>query len=158
VCLYKSIFEAVENNDFSVLEGFLMAGGNLNCRDGEGRTLLHIAASRGLEEMADLLTMRGARLNTRDQLGWTPLHLAVCHDYKKMVDFFIARGAEVNARDRRGFTPLHLATSPEVAEILVRRQADLNVRNVFGLTPLEFLSRFGSQEIARVLVENGSAA
>jgi len=158
VCLYRTIFEAVEHNDFSVLEGYMMAGGDLNCRDHEGRTLLHRAASMGLDEMADLLTMRGARLNVRDHLGWTPLHLAVCHDNRKMVDFFLARGAEVNARDRRGFTPLHLAASPEVAELLIKKQADIRVRNVFGLTPVEFLSRFGGQEIARVLQKSDTAA
>ncbi len=82
-----------------ILNMLLRVGGDLGCRDREGRTVLHLACSgrtRRREGLARAMLMAGANPSARDAQGETPLHLrcslpvCVClvcvtyaHDMKK---------------------------------------------------------------------------
>ena len=54
----------------------LDAGADIDARNGNGDTVLHIAASRGLDDVVVLLAERGAVLDARNDAGQTPLGLA----------------------------------------------------------------------------------
>ncbi len=51
----------------------LMRGGNLEARDFQGRTPLHIAVLSGWDDIVEMLLAAGADVNARDQWGITPL-------------------------------------------------------------------------------------
>lgn len=60
------------------LEFLLVNRVNVNAQDFQGRAPLHIAASRGIVDVLQLLCKNGAHLNITDSIaGETPLHLAV---------------------------------------------------------------------------------
>ena len=54
----------------------LDAGADVDARNGSGDTALHLAASRGLDDIVGLLAERGAALDERNENGQTPLGLA----------------------------------------------------------------------------------
>ncbi len=54
----------------------LDAGADVDARNGNGDTVLHIAASRGLDDIVALLAERGAALDARNENGQTSLGLA----------------------------------------------------------------------------------
>ncbi|MCY4506171.1 MAG: ankyrin repeat domain-containing protein [Acidobacteria bacterium] len=54
----------------------LDAGADADARNANGDTVLHIAASRGLDDVVALLAERGAALDARNGNGQTPLGLA----------------------------------------------------------------------------------
>ena len=54
----------------------LDAGADVDARNANGDTVLHIAASRGLDDVVALLAERGAALDARNGNGQTPLGLA----------------------------------------------------------------------------------
>ena len=54
----------------------LDAGADVDARNGSGDTALHLAASRGLDDVVALLAERGAALDARNGNGQTPLGLA----------------------------------------------------------------------------------
>ena len=54
----------------------LAAGANVHAKDKDGRTALHWACSRDLEEVVQALINRGSRVDERDVLGVTPLRFA----------------------------------------------------------------------------------
>ena len=54
----------------------LDAGADVDARNGNGDTALHIAASRGLDDIVTILAERGAALDVRNENGQTPLGLA----------------------------------------------------------------------------------
>ena len=54
----------------------LDAGADVDARNGNGDTALHVAASRGLDDVVARLAERGAALDARNENGQTPLGLA----------------------------------------------------------------------------------
>ncbi|KFO35059.1 Myosin-XVI [Fukomys damarensis] len=55
---------------------FLSSGGNVNEKNEEGVTLLHMACASGYKEVVSLILEHGGNLDVTDDQYWTPLHLA----------------------------------------------------------------------------------
>ncbi len=136
--------------------------------DGQGRTLLHVAAIHGRLEIARLLLERGLPVDGRDAHGQTPLHAAAygihwipperhgmrlyrgCGSEQAAVArLLLERGADLRARDDRRSTPLHLAAKGgnlEVARLLLEKGADVRAADEDGTTPLHEAASGGCHE------------
>lgn len=89
------------------------------CREGDGRSLLHYAAEDGLKEIVVLLLSYGADVNALQFDDSTPLHWAARNGYSEVVELLVTHGgACVNAKDRVGLTPLQYAKHKEYREIV----------------------------------------
>ena len=127
-----SIYDAALEGNIEVVKQHLAAGTDLNAKNKEGDTLLHIAATNSRKEIAELLITEGADVNAKDKYGVTPLHRAAMgykKNNKKIPELLIAKGADVNAM------------------ILSGRYK--------GLTPLDFATTFNRTEIAALLRKHG---
>ncbi|MDP6307261.1 MAG: ankyrin repeat domain-containing protein, partial [Verrucomicrobiota bacterium] len=135
----------------------MAAGTDVNAKDEEGWTPLHIAAIRGNKEIAELLIAKGADVNAANNVKLTPLDLASdevvglllkqggkrgsilgatrvgnLENVKELLD----AGADVNAKSEFGSTiPLHVAAIngyKEIAELLITGGADVNAKDISG--------------------------
>ncbi|CAB0032088.1 unnamed protein product [Trichogramma brassicae] len=123
----------------------------LDARDNEGDTPLHLALDRCDGEVAEILLGRGADPTLVNARGETPLHVIVAGIFtKRFVNEFFALCDEfgwtvqLDARDNEGNTPLHRvldSRGKEAAEILLRRGADPTLVNARGETPLHVICR-----------------
>ena len=114
----------LEDGVFEVCEGISMVcsgikvlrdyGFEINSRDAEGNTPLHLWASLTIKANSDeairigseIMALGGA-VNARNDKGETPLHLA---QYWRQVEVLVAKGAQVDVRDVNGDTPFHKFT------------------------------------------------
>ncbi|CAB0039780.1 unnamed protein product [Trichogramma brassicae] len=96
---------------------------------------LHLAVSRGREEVTRLLLDSGADQNLANADGFTPLHMLGLSEFPSIEKSFFKINDEKNqtvqldARDRKGRTPLEWAVAnirPHVVEALLDRGADLS--------------------------------
>lgn len=89
----------------------LNSGFQINSRDAEGNTPLHLWASLSNEavsaeavEIGKQIISHGGAVNARNDKDETPLHLAWSWE---QVEFLVKKGAHFNVHDVNGNTPLH---------------------------------------------------
>ncbi|XP_022891704.1 ankyrin repeat domain-containing protein 50-like [Olea europaea var. sylvestris] len=155
--------------------------GPLDCRDKEGNTPLHLAASKGLLDSAKVLVSAGAQVDARGSDGRTALHRAAANGDRQMVEMFLDVGADPTisdfdhgrsafdvARDKghkdvvkildRGASVLSAARRGEVdlLESLLEKGASVNFSDQYGLTPLHIAAIKGHKDAVMMLVEFGA--
>eukprot|EP01101_Sappina_pedata_P006415 TRINITY_DN3173_c0_g1_i1.p1 TRINITY_DN3173_c0_g1~~TRINITY_DN3173_c0_g1_i1.p1 ORF type:complete len:578 (+),score=132.52 TRINITY_DN3173_c0_g1_i1:113-1846(+) len=134
--------------------------GDINHRDQQGRTPLHVASQEGLHDMLlVLLSEYNAAVNVQDLLHKTPVHAAAEGAYTNCLETLIEHGADINVQSLTGSTPLHSASEASrlnTARMLIKNSAMLNVRDAEGFTPLLISTKRGDAEIVRLFLENGA--
>ncbi|XP_051522726.1 protein phosphatase 1 regulatory subunit 16A [Myxocyprinus asiaticus] len=96
------------------LRELLANGADLNVKDQQGATLLHIAAANGYVSVGELLLENKVSPDDRDADGWTALHAAACWGHMQMVEMLVAHGASLNAKSELDETPLDVCADEEV--------------------------------------------
>ena len=86
---------------------------DLNARNKDGETALHLAIEKGMKELAALLIKTGARVNARNKNSETPLHAAALHEDPIYAEMLLDAKAYPNLRNDDGETPLHWAVLSE---------------------------------------------
>jgi len=163
------------NDDVAIF--LAKCGLDINARNQDGDTLLHMAVCGNLDEMTPFedLTDRGewvkhpgwlsrmlalgADIGLKDCRGNTPLHLVASNPEADADDvrFLAERGARVDATNDRGETALHAAMTQrglDVAESLVALGANIKARAMDGSTPLHVAAgnkRMSSTELGRLI-------
>ena len=139
------VHEAAARSEDAVamLEVLASAGADLTVRV-DGRSLLHIAAADGADDVVIWLLDRGADINTRNdcadncaELGQTPLFEAQRFKDQDMNQLLLVRGADPHAQSASRETALHAAAavgSPAGAFELCRYGTDPTARDVKGRT------------------------
>ncbi|PNH10810.1 Ankyrin repeat domain-containing protein [Tetrabaena socialis] len=129
------------NGDVAGVEWMLEnSATNVDMRDKNGCTALHLAGYLGNREMIRLLCQAGGNPNARNNGGCTPLQLCSSKGHKEAAEQLMRLGAHVNATDDYGRAALHAASMegwPEVAELLVSSGANVHQRDDHALTPLD---------------------
>lgn len=85
---------------------------NRDAQNDQGRTALHVAAMRGLENTLHALLLSGVKKDIQDAEGNTALHLAGENSHYKCVELLIANGASSSVKNRRGQIPADVMPSP----------------------------------------------
>ena len=110
-------------------------------------------------ELARLLHRHGSSVDPPGSVGQSPLFSASSYGDLEMVRVLLEYGADVNSRNVYDTTPLVRAsyeTHPQtlnVVRLLLENGANPNARCSDGTTPLHAASRYGSPEVARLLLK-----
>ncbi|CAB0034943.1 unnamed protein product [Trichogramma brassicae] len=132
---------------------------DINARDSEGDTPLHVAVYCGNRNSTELLLRRGGDPNLVNNKGMTALHL-ICKrsDDDDLAERFFAVNDEigqrvlVDARDNLGNTPLHLALSRghrNLVGLLLRRGASTG-----ATSPLHVIcKRYQDDGLAKMYID-----
>ena len=155
---HDDLREAAYENDLAAVQAFLAKGADIEARDRDGDTALHMAAIQAGPAVIAALIAGGADPNARSTEGQTPLFHAAEHGNLQAVKALLAAGADVNARNKDSHTPLFYAIDQghrPVVEALLAIGADLSVRDKDGDTPLDLALYLKRDAIADLLRAKG---
>ena len=93
--------------------------GDLEYRDIQGATPLHIAAANGYLSVLEFLLDHHCSTEVCDADLWQPLHAAACWGHLEAVEVLSQNGADISAVTRSGETPFDITEDPEIKERLV---------------------------------------
>ena len=149
-----SIHEAAAEGNIEVVKQHLAAGTDVDFRNQQGFTPLHVAAQKGHNKVAELLIAKGANVNTSGRLiGTTPLDSAALLGHKEMVELLIDSGADINPQIITGETPLQRAEQrghSAIAEILRKHGGKA------GEVTLQLAILKGQKDVAKSLITGGA--
>uniref|UniRef100_A0A5F9CN34 Unconventional myosin-XVI n=1 Tax=Oryctolagus cuniculus TaxID=9986 RepID=A0A5F9CN34_RABIT len=101
---------------------FLSSGGNVNEKNEEGVTLLHMACASGYKEVASLILEHGGDLHTVDDQHCTPLHVAAKFGQTSLVKLLLMHQANPNLVNCNEEKPSDVAASEFIEEMLLRAE------------------------------------
>ena len=132
---------------------------NVNAKNNDGWTPLHVAAVMNNYSATTILCAHQANVNAKDNEGSTPLHHACHKNYGATIAILCAYQANVNVKNNDGWTPLHIAayynnTTP--ITILCAYQANVNAKANDGWTPLHHAVNRNAYAATTILLNNNA--
>ena len=157
---YEDFFKAIELDNGAAVADLLRRGFDPNARDPKGQPAL-IVALRGdsRKAAAALIAARGLKVEERNAKDESALMLAALRGNLSAARALIKLDADVN---KTGWTPLHYAASGTTQDaaalvaLLLEESAYIDAASPNGTTPLMMAVRYGTADVARLLVEEGA--
>lgn len=155
-CGYTLLHAVAEYGDEAALRRLIESEPQINAKDNDGNTALHLAA-KGRESVVQLLIENGADVDVRANDGKTPLMIAAESELPKLVLLLVDNRVKVNMRDDLHWTALHYASfngNVDVAKVLLKSGADVDSKGAADKTPLHCAASRGHQNFVRLLLQN----
>ena len=154
-----SLHWAVWRGEVAVMESLLQNNVEVEAKENDGFTALHLAARCGCDTAVEFLIQQlRADRNAESGDGKTALHLACAGGHDSTVELLIQElGADVNAESRDGRNALHLACAGghDFAVALLIRQlgVKVNAKSRDGKTALHLACAGGHDSTVELLIQ-----
>ncbi|KAG0725555.1 Serine/threonine-protein phosphatase 6 regulatory ankyrin repeat subunit C [Chionoecetes opilio] len=128
---------------------------DVNAKDANGVSTLHLAARKEREYCARLLIAAGVDLNARDNSMKTPLHVSVFGKSTKIMKLLLEAGCDAGALNDKGFSVLHIAALSGTKRPFRNcgmAGVEADGKDTMGLTPEEVADTWGSHGTAWLCV------
>lgn len=157
----KVLHFAVQYKQVALMD-FLLSELNIDvdCKNEQGETALHLAAYLGRKEAVEYLLRHGAKIDSLDKLKRPPLHWAFISKDVDTITALLDAGANVKIKNSNGETALHIAAcngfKSAVQCCLAQDIANIDDKDNLGYTPLHWAARNNHGEIVGILLKNGA--
>eukprot|EP00063_Salmo_salar_P018876 XP_013993711.1 PREDICTED: ankycorbin-like isoform X2 [Salmo salar] len=156
----ERLMAAVEHGEVEKVASLLTKKGASAFKlDSEGKSALHVAATRGQTECLAVMLAHGADTSVIDASGFSALHLATKNNHQECAKKLIQNKCVLDALDCSGKTALHYAAASGnivIVQTLCERKCPVNVRDMDGLSPLLLSARHAHADVCSSLLDWGA--
>ncbi|XP_057589722.1 ankyrin repeat domain-containing protein 7 [Hippopotamus amphibius kiboko] len=157
----KKLHKAVSVRDLEKVKEYLqLKKHDVNKRNREHRTPLHLACANGYSNIVCLLIEKQCKVNIWDGENRSPLTKAVQCDQESCATILLEHGADPNLVDLDGNTALHYAACHQSVSLvakLLEHKANLEAQNkIDGYTPLLLAITENNAEMVEFHLKSGA--
>ncbi|CAN8276058.1 unnamed protein product [Cochlearia groenlandica] len=156
--LALKVNNAAFQGDIYQLKSLIRAGADPKKTDYDGRSPLHLASSRGYEDITMFLIQEGVDINLKDRFGNTPLLEAVKAGQDGVIGLLVKQGASFDLEDSGNFLCTTVVKGDsDFLKRLLSSGMNPNTEDYDHRTPLHVASSEGLYLMAKMLVEAGAS-
>ncbi|XP_068648573.1 potassium channel KOR2-like [Aristolochia californica] len=145
---------AAYHGDLNHLKDLISAGADPSKTDYDGRTALHLSASRGYEDIVRFLVQKGANVNCTDKFGNSPLLEAVKAGHDRVAAFLVKNGANLSLEEAGSYLcKVVMESNIDLLKRLLENGIDPNSKNYDQRTPLHTAAAEGLHVAASILIK-----
>lgn len=138
----EALFNPVRNGNLALVQALIkrITFTTPLALNGDGDTVLHVAARIGHVKIVILLIDAGFDVNATARDSYTALHYASQHGHTELIHEILSRGANIDAVERHGRTALHVAAHYGLkltVQFLLEQNASPDSKDHEGKTPLQ---------------------
>ncbi|CAG7731836.1 unnamed protein product [Allacma fusca] len=117
----RALPETIMLEDMKILS---QNNGDLEFRDPDGATPLHIAAANGYLRVVEFLLDNHVSTEVVCKDNWQPIHAAACWGHIDVLELLVQNGADLNARTKNNETPYAICEDPEIKERIIQLRSE----------------------------------
>lgn len=141
-----------------IVKYLLGQGANIETKDNEGNTPLHVAMQKGHLDIVLALIQAKANIEAKNNVGDTPLHIAMQKGHTAVVLALVKAGADLHALNNAGQSPIEVAFAHKNPDLIkqVFQEIYINAQGNDGLTHLDRATKHSDESLAALLVQLGA--
>lgn len=117
-----------EKQMLSDLKYLLEEGEDIDYRDHQGATPLHIAAANGYLSVVEFLLDNNVPTDVCDNDMWQPIHAAACWGHPDVIEMLVMAGADLSAKTKNGETPFDICEDHELRERILQLKNEMEIK------------------------------
>ncbi|XP_027198545.2 protein phosphatase 1 regulatory subunit 16A-like [Dermatophagoides pteronyssinus] len=125
-----------ENQMLFDMKELIQNGYDINLKDEQGATPLHIAAANGYLSVIEFLIDNNASIDECDIDLWQPIHAAACWGHIDVVEFLVQNGADLEARTKNGEIPFDICEDPDLKSRILQLKTEIDAKKAVNSTRL----------------------
>ncbi|KAJ8287299.1 hypothetical protein GJAV_G00049980 [Gymnothorax javanicus] len=156
----ERLLAAVEHGEVDKVVALLAKkGASATKQDSEGKTALHLAATRGQTECLAAILAHGVDTSLTDGSGYSALHLAAKNNQHDCAMKLIQSKCAIDTLDGSGKTALHHAAAcgnVRIVQLLCENKSPVNLKDAEGFTSLLLSAHHAHADVCRTLMDFGA--
>ncbi|CAH9058601.1 unnamed protein product [Cuscuta europaea] len=155
---FINLFTVVATGNATFLDELLKSGMDANIRDSKGKTLLHIAASKGYEECVRVLHKHGCNIHLKDVEGNTALWDAITANQHSTFSILYQWASSISDPYVAGDLLCKAAKMGDSSTMqrLLKHGLHVDSRGSDGMTAMQVSVAEGNASMIKLLIMNGA--
>lgn len=150
-----SVQQLILENRYDEAKSLFSLKTDINARDKDGNTALHIAAQVNESDLVTFLIVKGADTEMKNDAGDTPLLVAVKHNSVDAARNLVALKANIFEKDADGNPAISLAVAKDDLwyDVMINQQSSL-LRDINGESIVHYFVRTGDEKAIAYCIKN----